>query len=62
MVIHHSLMLLSELHQLEHEIQRWEEFCRNQGLELDLSTILELLLLEKQKTLHRTLTDSPRVS
>ncbi len=58
MVIHHSLKLLNELHQLEQEIQHWEELCHRQGLELDSSVILHLLLLEKMKKHRTTLTDS----
>lgn len=62
MMIHHSIQLLRELHELENEIKLWEDLTRKMGLEIDSRAILHLLLSNKMKNNHTALTDSKRVS
>ena len=62
MMIHHSIQLLRELHELENEIKLWEDLTRRMGLEIDSRAILHLLLSYKMKNNHTALTDSKRVS
>jgi hypothetical protein len=62
MMIHHSIQLLRELHELEGEIKRWEDLTRQMGLEIDSRVILHLLLSNKIKNNHTALTDTKRVS
>jgi hypothetical protein len=62
MMIHHSIQLLRELHELENEIKIWEDLTRRMGLEIDSRAILHLLLSNKMKNNHTALTDSKRVS
>jgi hypothetical protein len=62
MMIHHSIQLLRELHELENEIKLWEDLTRRMGLEIDSRAILHLLLSNKMKNNHTALTDSKRVS
>lgn len=62
MMIHHSIQLLKELHELKNEIKLWEDLARKMGLEIDSRAILHLLLSNKMKNNHTTLTDTKIVS
>lgn len=46
MVIRHSLLLLEQLHELEHQIQKWESLARDKGIPVESEDILRLALLE----------------
>ena len=53
MIIHHSLALLEQLHELESQIKHWEQLAHQHGVQLESETLLKLALL-RQKTLTET--------
>lgn len=62
MIIHHSIQLLKELHEIESHIKQLEELVSQHGIEIDSRAILTLLLSKKIKNYHTALTDTERVS
>jgi hypothetical protein len=46
MIIRHSLQLLEQLHELEQQIAKWEDFAHEKGVTLESVDILRLAFLE----------------